>query len=108
MMAETQDTHRRTALMALAILRHEPLQSDTLARRLGVDPRTAKRIIATLRDVGQWCQLHGLGWWEIETEIRGRERWHRLVDRPAEAATGRRSRPEAGTSGVKRPSPVRR
>jgi DNA-binding IclR family transcriptional regulator len=85
-MPETQSTRLRSALVAVELLRREPLRSIELAERLGQQPRTTKRLLVTLREVGAWCRTHGLDWWEIETEVRGAERWHRLVDRPAEKA----------------------
>jgi DNA-binding IclR family transcriptional regulator len=92
-MTETQTTRLRSALVAVALLRREPLRSIELAERLGQQPRTTKRLLVTLREVGAWCRAHGLDWWEVTTEVRGRERWHRLVDRPAEMKTkkGRQS-----------------
>jgi ABC-type nitrate/sulfonate/bicarbonate transport system substrate-binding protein len=68
----------------MALLRHEPLRSVELGERLSTEPRTTKRIIAALRAAGAWCRAHRLDWYEITTEIRGSERWHRLVDHPAE------------------------
>jgi len=88
-MPKTQITRLRSALVAVALLRREPLRSIELSDRLGQQPRTTKRLLVTLREVGIWCRAHGLDWWEITTEIRGPERWHRLVDRPAETHSKR-------------------
>jgi hypothetical protein len=75
--------------VATTLLRCEPLRSIELAKRIGAEPRTTKRIIASLREVGAWCREHGLPYWELVTEVRGRERWHRLVDYPAETRSKR-------------------
>lgn len=77
-------TRLHHAPIAQALLRAEPLRSEELARCLGVRMRTVQRVLTVLRNAGKWCRAHGLPWWTIETEVRGRERWHRLVDRPAE------------------------
>jgi ABC-type nitrate/sulfonate/bicarbonate transport system substrate-binding protein len=79
-----QPTRITRDLQAMALLRYAPIRSAELAECLGTEPRTTKRIIRALRDAGKWCRTHGLEWYEITTEIRGPERWHRLVDRPAE------------------------
>lgn len=79
-----QPTRLHRALIAQALLRAEPLRTEELARRLDDRPRTIERLLVTLREVGEWCRVHELPWWTIETETRGKERWHRLVDRPAE------------------------
>lgn len=82
----TDQTDRlRRALLALSILRAESLRSEELARRLDDRPRTIERLLATLRKVGEEWRANGMDWWEVITETRGRERWHRLVDHPAEA-----------------------
>jgi DNA-binding IclR family transcriptional regulator len=76
-------TRLRVQLLAMTLLRREPLRSDMLAKHLDLQPRTTERLLSTLREVGHWFHLHAFEWWEIVTEVRGRERWHRLVDHRA-------------------------
>jgi hypothetical protein len=78
-----QLTRSLRSYVATTLLRCEPLQSAELARRLDDRPRTIERLLATLREAGEWCRAHGLPWWEVVTEVRGRERWHRIVDHEA-------------------------
>jgi hypothetical protein len=83
-----QPTRIARDLEAMALLRHGPVRSIELEIRLKTKWRTTKRILAAVREAGAWARAQGLPWYEIETEIRGAERWHRLVDHPADRQIG--------------------
>lgn len=77
--SHAQDLAR--SLQAIAILRAEPTRAEELSRRIGVTRRTALRMLAALREVGELCRRKGLPSWEITSEMRGTKRYYRLFDR---------------------------
>jgi hypothetical protein len=83
MTVKVQAVRHRSALVAAVLLRHEAMRTLELTGRVGEGMRTIQRILTVLREVGEWCREQGLPWWELVTEVRGRERWHRIVDHPA-------------------------
>jgi DNA-binding IclR family transcriptional regulator len=70
-------------LLIESLLREAPLRVVDLAESAGLERRTVERILASLRTVGAWRRSHGMPWYELTVEVRGAERYHRLVDYPA-------------------------
>ena len=57
-----------TMARAIRVLSLRPLRAGDLAAELGITRRPAERLLSTIRE-------H----WIVETEERGRERWHRVI-----------------------------
>jgi DNA-binding transcriptional ArsR family regulator len=55
-------------LTAIRLLRERPHRTEEIGDALGVPRRTVERLLAGIREAGL----------ELETEVRGRERYHSL------------------------------
>lgn len=72
------------------LMRVRPRRVAELVDATGLEQRTVERLLGDLRKVGPDLTKRGLAGWEVITDIRGRERYHRIVDHPVEKTTPKR------------------